>query len=160
FFVVGRRALSHPELIAEAVRRGHTVAHHTLSHPLATFWCAGPRTVRREIDGGLAALARCSVRPAWFRPPAGMKNVFLRGALRRCGLACVGWTVRSGDGFARSAEAIVKRVRDRTEPGAILLMHEGPSVPANLRVRAIEQVVDALHADGFVFVVPASARLR
>ena len=34
FFLLGRNALSYPELARRAVSEGHTVAHHTFSHPL------------------------------------------------------------------------------------------------------------------------------
>lgn len=34
FFVVGKLAQAHPELIREIVRRGHTVGNHTYTHPV------------------------------------------------------------------------------------------------------------------------------
>ena len=34
FFLLGRSALAHPELARRALAEGHTVAHHTFSHPL------------------------------------------------------------------------------------------------------------------------------
>ncbi len=42
FFLIGERAGRQPELVAEILRRGHAVGHHTQTHPVATFWCALP----------------------------------------------------------------------------------------------------------------------
>lgn len=160
FFVIGERAAAHRGVVAEIVRRGHEVGHHTLTHPAGTFWCAGPRRLGRELDGGLEALATAGVRPRWFRAPVGIKNVFLAPVLSRRGLRCVGWTIRSGDCLARDAGAVAAHVRAGLRPGAILLMHEGPSVPEPLRVRALELVLAALSARGYRCVLPDPARLR
>src|SRR5262245_23501370 len=54
FFVIGEKAERHPELIRDIVAAGHEVAHHTYTHPLASFWCAGPRRLARELDQTLA----------------------------------------------------------------------------------------------------------
>src|SRR3954471_22789607 len=66
FFVIGERAASHPELISEILRRGHEIAHHTHTHPARSFWSAGPKRVRAELDQALAALQRAGARPRWF----------------------------------------------------------------------------------------------
>jgi len=160
FFVIGERAGRHRDLVAEIVRRGHEVGHHTLTHPAGTFWCAGPARLGRELDGGLAALAAAGVRPRWFRAPVGIKNVFLAPALSRRDLRCVGWSIRSGDCLGRNAGAVVAHVEARLRPGAIVLMHEGPSVPAPLRVRALEGVLTALRARGYRCVLPDPRQLQ
>lgn len=154
FFVIGERAERHPELIREMVRRGHSVGHHTHTHPLALFWCATPRRVAAELDRAQAALARCDVRPDYFRAPVGIKNLALPGALARRGLICVGWSIRSGDCIARTPGNVVRQVVRHLAPGAIILMHEGPSVPRPVRVVALAQVLDVLTQEGYHCVVP------
>jgi peptidoglycan/xylan/chitin deacetylase (PgdA/CDA1 family) len=34
FFILGRNAVTHPDLLRRELSEGHTVAHHTWSHPL------------------------------------------------------------------------------------------------------------------------------
>lgn len=160
FFVIGGRALRHPDLVAEIVRRGHEVAHHTHTHPTLTFWCATRRQVRAELDRGLAALEACAVQPRLFRAPVGIKNIFLGAELARRRMACVAWSIRSGDSVSRSSTGTVARVLRRVEPGAIILMHEGPGVPRPVRIRAIAGLLDGLSARGFACVVPRTAQLR
>ncbi len=54
FFMVGRMALSDPELVREVARRGHTVGTHTFSH--ANLRKAGPIVARQEIELGFSAV--------------------------------------------------------------------------------------------------------
>jgi peptidoglycan/xylan/chitin deacetylase (PgdA/CDA1 family) len=155
FFVVGERVARWPHLIGEIVRRGHEVAHHTHTHPAGTFWCASDARLGRELDDTLAVLCSAGARPRRFRPPVGIKNVFLAKALAKRGLECVGWTVRSGDWLARRAEDVVENVMTNVRPGAIVLMHEGSNMPRAVRVRAISLVLQSLTASGYRCVVPS-----
>jgi peptidoglycan/xylan/chitin deacetylase (PgdA/CDA1 family) len=160
FFVIGWKADAHPALIREIVRRGHEVAHHSQRHPVLTFWCAGPGRLRSELDDGIAALGRAGVRPRWFRPPLCIKNLLLFGALSRRGLRCVGWSARGFDCVRSDPEEVVKRVMREIAPGAIILMHEGETVPRPLRVAALARLLAVLSGQGFSCVVPEEAQLR
>ena len=116
--------------------------------------------MNRELDDGLAALQQAGVRPHWFRPPVGIKNLFLSDALSRRELACVTWNVRSGDCVARDPDRVVSHVLKRIKPGSIILMHEGPAVPPLVRVEAIGRLLAALKARGVACVVPSAGQLR
>ncbi|MEO6002149.1 MAG: polysaccharide deacetylase family protein [Opitutus sp.] len=158
FFVVGDRAAKRPDLIAEIVRRGHEIGHHTHTHPAGTLWCASPARLARELDSALAVLRTAGARPGRFRAPVGIKNVFLAGALAARNMECIGWTVRSGDWLAKRPEVVQQNVMRQMRPGAIILMHEGPSVPRPVRVEAISLVLESLTTRGFRCVIPAFAQ--
>lgn len=160
FFLVGEKAERHPELVAEIVRRGHSLANHTHTHPSTTFWAASPRRTEREIDAAATVLQRASGAPVrWFRPPVGIKNLFLHRALARRGLDLVLWSARGYDGLFSDAAAISKRIVRQLKPGAIVLLHEsGP--PSSPRVAVIEQVLQALPAAGFQAILPSPESLR
>jgi peptidoglycan/xylan/chitin deacetylase (PgdA/CDA1 family) len=160
FFVIGNRAEKHPELIAEILLRGHEIGHHTQTHPSATFWCASLQQLDAQLDEALAVLRESGARPRWFRPPVGIKNFLLPAALAERKLQCVSWSVRSGDCLSRNPETVVAKVLRHARPGAIILMHEGPSVPAAVRVKAIAGVLEGLTADGFRCILPKPAQLR
>lgn len=159
FFVIGENALRHPALVQAIAAAGHEVAHHTHTHPLAMFWCATPAWIRRELDAGLEALRRSGVTPTRFRPPAGVKNPWLAPALRDRGLTCVGWSARGLEVWGGGAEAVASRVVRGVRAGSILLLHEGPKVPASIRVEAIRQVLEKLREQGYRCVVPAADQL-
>jgi peptidoglycan/xylan/chitin deacetylase (PgdA/CDA1 family) len=154
FFVVGERAARHPELVSEIVRRGNEVGNHTQTHPVGSFWCASPGRVGMELDQCTAVLAKAGVRPRWFRAPAGIKNLFLGMALGRRGLACVGWSARGYDSVCRDPARVAARILRKIEPGAIVLMHEGPGVDANVRVEAVGQLLDGLRKRNLTCVLP------
>lgn len=160
FFLIGERAARHPELVAEIVRRGHEIGHHTHTHPERIFWCAPPALVRRELDEAFAVFARSGVRPRRFRPPVGIKNLMLTRALAARGLVCVAWTVRGRDSFAVHADRVLDHVLPRVRAGSILLMHEGPRLHAAVRVAAIERLLPALAERGLRCVIPTDAQLR
>ncbi len=159
FFVIGENVARYPELVHSIVAGGHEVAHHTHTHPLATFWCAAPARVGRELDAGLEALRATGVRPTRFRPPAGIKNLWLATALRARGLTCVGWSARGLEVAGGEADVVAARVLRGLAPGAILLLHEGPRVPAAIRVEAIRRVLERLGELDFRCVVPATEQL-
>ncbi len=160
FFLIGSRAARHPELVAEILRRGHAVAHHTHTHPAGTFWCASAARVRDELDRGSAALRLGGAAPRWFRPPVGIKNFFLRRELRERGLACVGWSLRTNDCLDPDPARIAARTLRRVRPGDIILMHEGDSVGPRARVAAITLVLEGLGARGLRCTVPKPEQLR
>ncbi|HEY3757267.1 MAG TPA: polysaccharide deacetylase family protein [Opitutaceae bacterium] len=160
FFCVGRRAEESPELLGEIRRRGHQIGHHTQTHPKATFWLAGPGRVQRELDQATAVFAAHGPAPELFRPPVGIKNLFLRRALADRGLTCVSWTIRSRDCFTYDPRVAVDRVLRQLRPGAIILAHEGPSVPPAVRVRFLELLLAALSERGYACVIPGSEQWR
>lgn len=159
FFVIGENAVRFPELIRAMVVAGHEVAHHTHTHPTRSFWCASPARVGRELDEGLEALRRAGVNPTRFRPPVGIKNLWLAPALRTRGLACVGWSARGLELWRGNVEVVADRVTRDLAPGAILLLHEGPQVPAAIRVEGIRRTLERLKEQGYRCVVPTPDQL-
>ncbi|CAM2805904.1 polysaccharide deacetylase family protein [Rariglobus hedericola] len=161
FFLVGERAARHPALVAEIARRGHEIGHHTHTHPAGTFWCSTPAQVKRQLDAATGPLTPPGgVPPRCFRPPVGIKNIWLQCALVARGLICVSWNVRSGDSFARDPQKVAEHVLRLAKPGSILLLHEGAPLHDAVRVTAIAQVLAGLDARGLRCVIPADAQLR
>jgi peptidoglycan/xylan/chitin deacetylase (PgdA/CDA1 family) len=113
----------------------------------------------RELDAPLAVLQSLGVRPMRFRPPAGIKNPWLAGALRERSLTAVGWSARGMELLAGDAGQVADRVLRGLAPGAILLLHEGPRVPAAIRVVAIGQVLERLRTAGYRCVIPETSQL-
>lgn len=53
FFLIGLHASQHPEMVKRIAREGHTIGHHTFSHP---FMAPIPfEKAKSEIDRGIAA---------------------------------------------------------------------------------------------------------
>lgn len=159
FFLIGENAAAHPDLVQAILAGGHEVANHTQTHPAGSFWCAGPGRVRREIDAALAALHEAGASPIRFRPPAGIKNLWLAAVLRSRELTCVGWSARGLERRPGGVAAIVARVLHGLAPGSILLLHEGPRIPPAVRVAAIQRVLERLQELDYRCVVPSPDQL-
>jgi len=159
FFLIGERAERYPRLVSEILRRGHQVGHHTHTHPMGTFWCAGPARVRAELDAGLDALGKAGARPSWFRAPVGIKNLFLAEELQRRGLTCVGWSVRSRDSVSKDPARVASRVMRAARPGSIILMHEGAFLDPKVRVHALSLLLEQLNARQITCVLPAAGQM-
>ncbi len=154
FFVIGERVTRHPDLVREIIRRGHTVGHHTQTHPTRAFWCAPPSRVRTEIDAALAALRQVDVTPVWFRPPVGIKGPFLKRILTQRGLICAGWTIRSFDSVNPDPKDIVTKVMKQVRPGVIILMHEGQGVHPQTGTEGIAQLLNRLRDERYTCILP------
>jgi peptidoglycan/xylan/chitin deacetylase (PgdA/CDA1 family) len=156
FFVKGVLAATRPDLVQEMLRRGHAVANHSHMHPSGTFWCLLPGRIAQEIDECNRVLDRARANAQrWFRAPVGMKNPFVHPALRRRGMRLIGWSARGFDGVKSEPADIVRRVMRRLEPGAIIVLHQGRDSSA----RVLEQVIVAVKARGYAFVIPSNEQL-
>ena len=110
FFCVGVEALRYPDICREIVRRGHAVENHSQSHSVY-FAAFGPRRIAADIDGGQQTLrALTGETPRFFRPTAGLRNVFLDPVLARRGLRLASWTRRGFDTRERSADVVFGRL--------------------------------------------------
>jgi peptidoglycan/xylan/chitin deacetylase (PgdA/CDA1 family) len=110
FFVIGKFARQHPELLRETVARGHAVGNHTDSHP-NLFWSSASQTrdeLHRCQDAITSAL---SAPPKFFRPPFGWRNPWLAGAARELQLKVVTWTLLPGDWRAPTDDWLVDRMQ-------------------------------------------------
>lgn len=126
FFVVGKRAAAHPELVRRIAAEGHALGSHTFRHSHA-FHFLSPSRARAEIEEGMEAVrAITGEPPRLFRPPQGLRTPLLRDALSRIvGVVCVTWTERGLDTMGRSADRVVDRLAPAVREGAILTLHDG-----------------------------------
>ena len=152
FFCLGRRVAAHPDLAAEAHRRGHRIENHTFSHPHA-FGFYGTRAILREVRAAQEAIAAATGRaPRLFRAPVGIRNPWLDPVLARTGLRLVSWTRRGLDTVRPDARRVAGRLLGGLAAGDILLLHDGSSaLDAGGRavvLEALDRVLDGLEAAG------------
>jgi peptidoglycan/xylan/chitin deacetylase (PgdA/CDA1 family) len=147
FFVLGRNAVAHPDILRRELSEGHTVAHHTWSHPLLNRMSTG--AAQAEIDRGIASVegvlyGKHEARPVtpFFRFPGFASSPTLLEALARRGIVVFGADLWASDWNAMSPDA--------APPGT------APSRAGPRRHRSIprHQAPDRGHAPG----VPAGAK--
>lgn len=143
FFMVGRQAARHPELVRRVVAEGHAIASHTWSHPDVLPLPA--RELLAECRRGRAAVERAAGRrtPA-YRPPKGDWNATGALVARAAGLRPWLWSLDPADwrGGA-TAEGILDGVRDLAS-GDVVLLHDGIAAPREEAARDRSATVAAL----------------
>jgi peptidoglycan/xylan/chitin deacetylase (PgdA/CDA1 family) len=55
FFLIGRNAEAHPALVRREIAEGHTLGHHTFSHPARTLRLMPEAAAQADIDRGFMA---------------------------------------------------------------------------------------------------------
>lgn len=129
FFMIGEKVRAHPELAREVIRRGHEIGNHTMTHPQASFWCAGPWRTRREIAECNQVIEEVTgVKPRWFRAPVGHRNGFTHPVTRELGLQVMAWSRRGYDGVEKDASKVLSRILPELGAGDIVLLHEATSI--------------------------------
>jgi peptidoglycan-N-acetylglucosamine deacetylase len=156
FFVLGRHADEHPEIVAAIRADGHEIASHGYDHALLTF--ATPDDVTTTLVRAETAIADASgSEPSHlFRAPHGFRNPFVHRAAEGRGYKLIGWTKGVWDTAKPGADKIVSRSVSGFRPGAILLLHDGDGSGLGddrlQTAEAVPQIVDAAHDAGYQFV--------
>jgi peptidoglycan/xylan/chitin deacetylase (PgdA/CDA1 family) len=138
FFVIGKKAEAHPELLASIASDGHIIANHSYEHDRAMgFW----RTEKLAAD-----IEKCSAiikkvlgyKPTYFRPPFGVTNPRYSTVLKKLDLTSIGWSGRSFDTVITDRATLLKRVKKQINKGAILLFHDTQKVTLEILPDIIE----------------------
>jgi peptidoglycan-N-acetylglucosamine deacetylase len=175
FFVCGKDAEQHPEILRRICSEGHTIGNHTWSHPYLYFMTRAK--CAEEIGRTQRVIQQTTgITPRFFRPPYGARWFGLYPVLRERGLHLVQWSA-SGDDWKLGAEAIVSSVCAGLRPGAVILLHDGrqkpggylqellrrnvrsadnqnpePDADASETVKALPAIIEAAQEMGYEFV--------
>ncbi len=131
FFLLGRNATAHPELARRALAEGHTVAHHTYSHPLLRRMSL--ERAEAEIERGFAAVDsalygaahRAPITP-FFRFPGFAYNKAVLDRLAQRGITVFGADLWASDWRRMTPRQEIRLVMERLKAanGGILLLHD------------------------------------
>jgi peptidoglycan/xylan/chitin deacetylase (PgdA/CDA1 family) len=144
FFCIGEKAVRHPDLCREIVRRGHAVENHS-QHHWHHFSLMGPRAMTRELQAAQDTFASIAgQRPLFFRAPAGLRNPFLDPVLHRLGLTLASWSVRGFDTRVGDAGRVKSKLLGGLRAGAILLLHDGNAARTAEGLPVLLEVLPAL----------------
>jgi peptidoglycan/xylan/chitin deacetylase (PgdA/CDA1 family) len=124
FFVIGREAIRHPNIVRRIVDEGHTLGNHTWSH--TDLRSLTPVDVAEEVRRTGDLLAEFSGAPiCLFRPPLGKVTAWQMFALWKLNQTIVLWNVDPKDYACPSADALRSKVAGHTfRAGDIVLLHD------------------------------------
>lgn len=153
FFVIGRHAEAHPDLIRRMAAEGHQIANHSYGHS-RFLNLRFRKAMRADIVHGVEVLRRLcpSVSPTLYRPPMGLKNPTLARLQKQLHLRVVAWSLHARDTHGGSAGKISARVLKRIRGGDIVVFHDGHDLPGRRRdsivVEALEKILPVLAQRG------------
>jgi len=153
FFVVGRRVRRFRDVLAATAAAGHEIGNHGDHHvPLSIL---PPSLIRRELDVcGRLVEEIAGRRPRFMRPPMGWISDVVLANAREMGYEPVIGSIHPQDSRQPGLETILRRVRRRVEPGAVLILHDGGwrvGADRSQTIAAVDILTDELLAAGYRF---------
>ncbi len=148
FFLIGERAVRHPEIIARIKADGHEVGNHywmdasILGHSDAVFVDYLEQT-EKAID--------IATRPKLFRPPGGMAWPWQLRVAQVHGYVCVLGSAYANDPMRPPVWYIRWLIERNLVPGAIVILHDGIS-DARRGIQALPHILAAGRQKGLRFV--------
>ena len=158
FFLIGRAAALHPELVHQIQSAGHVLGNHSWSHPSFVDIPARQRKeqIRRwEQTVGLQT-------NKLFRPPYGHQNINSRLQMWWLGYQVVTWNIAIHDWLPISVDEVKERLCQQIRPGAIILLHdsshrvfsEALDMDCSTLLFGLDQVLELLHSSYRFVTVP------
>jgi chitooligosaccharide deacetylase len=137
FFCIGWRVARYPDLVRKILSAGHQIGNHSMRHP--NLWRVSPRRLRNEVracQDALRSTCEGPLRIDAFRAPYGNFRWDLRFVKRWGPKYFVKWDV------APSCEkpdpiAMAENILENTQPGSIILLHDGLEGESRDRSEAI-----------------------
>lgn len=150
FFVIGKLAVQHPDLVRREVAQGSEVGDHTWSHPKMRLLTAAQ--TRDEVFRGADAVTGITgTKPPFFRPPRGELTPEVSQAAAERGIPIALWDVAVDHDLHSTPLVKASWVLDRVHPGSIILMHDGGGDRSG-SMAAMEIVLRVLKSRGYRIV--------
>jgi peptidoglycan/xylan/chitin deacetylase (PgdA/CDA1 family) len=124
FFCIGHRVKENPSLARRIHAEGHLVCNHSYWHG-KTFDLQTTSRIAGELTDTDAIIKNSvGLVPRFFRPPYGVTNPMVAGAIAKTNHITVGWSIRSFDTVIKDSAALMKRITSKLKPGDIVLFHD------------------------------------
>jgi peptidoglycan/xylan/chitin deacetylase (PgdA/CDA1 family) len=154
FFMVGEHVRRYSDIARKVGAAAHEIGNHTDTH--VKLHVRGPARIRAELETAHRTITETTGRtPRTFRAPHGFRNPFVAVVTKRMGYRVFGWSFGVWDHQPIGAEEIRRRVRVRSKPGAIILLHDGDGYdPAGNRrqtAEALPGIIRDARDAGYVF---------
>lgn len=168
FFVIGHNAAATPALVKRAADEGHTIGHHSYSHPGQTLRRMSEEAARADIDRGIAATTAAAggVSAPFFRFPGFADTPALLSYLQDKGFTVFGSDVWASDWNDTTPEAERDLILARLEKAGkgILLFHDSKAHTAQMLPEFLKELkkrgfrlVHLVPGDGETPIVAAGA---
>ena len=148
FFCIGKHIKGNEAIVKRMMGDGHIIGNHSFSHDFWFDMYGRERMLAdmKQTDDALTLAA--SVKPRLFRPPYGVMNPNLAGAIKKGNYTAVGWSIRSFDTAIKDKEKLLLRVLKQIKGGDIILLHDSMAITAEI----LPELIAGITARGFSIV--------
>lgn len=155
FFILGKHAQSHPQLIQRIYQEGHEIGNHSWSHKRLIF--KTPKFIRNEIERTDQLIRDLGyLGPIPFRAPYGNKLLILPWILKSMKRPHILFDVIAKDWEEPPPYVITQRIMEQLHPGAIILLHDADE--DNIKgdrlktVQALKSIIESIKSQGYQFL--------
>ncbi|MBY0357804.1 MAG: polysaccharide deacetylase family protein [Candidatus Obscuribacterales bacterium] len=137
FFLIGKQAEKHPELVSQIDKAGHKLGNHSYSHKFLPY--LSNKKIEQEIDqASHCILEATGSAPLLFRPPYGLMDKRTAARLAERNLQPIYWSSAPEDWSLPGAERVIRRVCLDLRPGSLIVLHEGKNLAEQTLLAAKE----------------------
>jgi peptidoglycan/xylan/chitin deacetylase (PgdA/CDA1 family) len=165
FFLIGKHASEHPELVRKIAAEGHTIGHHTWMHP--SLMRIKPDKTTEEIDRGISAnemalhgVATTVPSTPFFRFPGFETTAATLDLLQSRGIVVFGTDLWASDWNSMTPKQELKLIIDRLKVArkGIILFHDPKARTAAMLPAFLRYLRD--HDYRVVHLVPSGSGVR
>ena len=150
FFITGKDAEEHSELVQKIIHEGHEIGNHSFSHKSLIF--RSIIFIINEIEKTDKILKNLGVKgEIYFRPPYGRIGAIARMVLRKMRKKIILWDNGPKDFKCLSCEEVVDKVLKKLKPGSIIVLHDGGGVDRSITVKAVDMLIPEILKKGYKF---------
>lgn len=148
FFLIGKNIQGNEDIIKRLVNEGHVIGNHSFEHG---FWFSMQGKMKMIEDARKCELAICQLTgylPQLFRPPYGVTNPMVADMIKARGYYSIGWSLRTYDTNATSADALLQKSLKNLSNGDVVLFHDW----APYTIGILSEFIREARKKGFEFV--------
>jgi peptidoglycan/xylan/chitin deacetylase (PgdA/CDA1 family) len=122
FFCVGNNIKKHPELAAQILSEGHSIANHTMKHKLLTEMNR-KESVEEIISFNRIMKEQFNYDVKYFRPAHGRFNLRTNGLMEELSLKCVMWNLLTYD-YQHDLNKVKYSIDNYLKKNSIIVFHD------------------------------------
>ncbi|WP_110943513.1 polysaccharide deacetylase family protein [Virgibacillus senegalensis] len=143
FFIEGKWASQHSDLVKMIQEEGHTIGNHAYNHPdMKRLAAAANREQIEQTNAIIKAIT--GETPKWFAPPSGSFNDQVVQIAAELDMETVLWSVDTIDWQKPTVPVMIKRVEEKVHPGAMILMH-----PTDVVNNGLDELIEMIKQKGY-----------
>ncbi|MDD1613520.1 MAG: polysaccharide deacetylase family protein [Methylococcaceae bacterium] len=148
FFVIGKNIPGNEGILKQIDAAGHSIGNHSYTHSFFVDF-KSVQGFKNELNQTAEIVFKViGKRLKLFRPPYGVTSPPLVKASNLLNYSIIGWSIRSLDTTADTAQVITRRVQTQIKPGAIILFHD----TSDKTIQVLKQTLNFAKENGYKIV--------